>query len=79
MPLLKGGHPQQVQRVRLSRRRLQDLGADSGGVGQVARLRQIARQGQCFFDGERLRHRISIAAAPVAGAIRRRAAACDAP
>ena len=41
---LKGGYPQQVQRLRLVRRRFQDLGADSGGAGQVARPHQVARQ-----------------------------------
>ena len=44
MAFLKGGDAQQMQRLRLVRRRLQDSGADSGGVRQVPRLREVARQ-----------------------------------
>jgi hypothetical protein len=42
--LLNGCNGQQVQRVGLIRRRLEDPGAEGRAAGQVAGLRQIAGQ-----------------------------------
>ena len=61
MAFLQRGHPKQVQRLRLVRSHLQNLDADLGCAGQIARPRQVARQSHGFFDREGLRHRISIA------------------